>query len=160
MSTAYTGTAATVGAESLSTGAMESGPSALAANWLATVDRRVRDSIAPDDQVGTQPGQWLTRNVANSAIEFFEMASNYLPGEPYIYSSNGADLIADFKTKHGMMTVVVSASGLSIYATVNGMPQGEKHIDLRTANPKNLQTELQPLAILLSSGKNVPSLGT
>jgi hypothetical protein len=156
--TAYTGTATSVGTQTNSTGAMETGPSVLAANWLANVQRRVRDSIIPDDKSQVQSGQWLTRDVANSAILFFQMASDVLPGEPYIYSSNGADLIAEFKSKFGVMTSVVSGPVITVYATVNGV-QGEKHIDLRTASPKSLQDELNPLMIWLSSGKDGPSLG-
>lgn len=151
--TAYRGTATSVGTESISTGAMEKGPSTLAATWLANVERRLRDSIVPDDKTEVHSGQWLARDVANSAIRFFEMASNLLPGEPYIYSSNGTDLIAEFRTDRGMMTSVVSGPDLHIYTTVNGVLQGEKRIDLRSANPKSLQAELKPLTILLSSLK-------
>jgi hypothetical protein len=156
--TAFTGTATTVGTHGTSTGAMETGPSTLAANWLASVQRRVRDSIVPDDKLQAQTGRWLTREVANSAIQFFQMASDVLPGEPYIYSSSGADLIAEFKSKFGVMTSVVSGPVISIYTTVGG-DQDEKHIDLRTATPGSLQTEIKPLMIWLVSGKHGPSLG-
>ena len=156
--TAVTGTATMVGTQSTSTGAMDAGPSTLAANWLASVQRRVRESIVPDDKLQAQTGQWLTREVANSAIQFFQMASDVLPGEPYIYSSSGADLIAEFKSKFGVMTSIVSGPVISIYTAVGGH-QDEKHIDMRTATPGSLQTEIKPLMIWLVSGKHGPSLG-
>jgi hypothetical protein len=157
--TAYFGTSTNIGTQANSTGAMDMGPSSLAANWLANVQRRLRDSIVPDDKAQTRTGQWLTRDVANSAIEFFQMASGVLPGEPYIYSSNGTDLIAEFKGKFGVLTSIVSGPAITIYATVNGV-QSEKHIDLRTASPKSLQNDLNPIMNWLLSGKNGSAVGT
>jgi len=156
--TALLGTA-TSSVETRTAGALETGPSSIAANWLANVERRLRDSIAPPGNTAPQLVQWLSADVANSAIQFFRMASDFLPGEPYIYSSNGSDLIAEFTAKHGTLTSVVSATGLSILATVDGVLQKERVIDLRTASAKTFQSELKPITLQLTRGTHGPTLG-
>jgi hypothetical protein len=73
-----------------------------------------------------------------------------LPSEPFIYSSNGQDLIAEFKTSAGMLTGVISGSSLSVYAKPEGASAQEAHVNLLTATPAVIQAKLKPIASLIS----------
>ena len=67
------------------------GPVPVAAAWLSDVTRRIRDSIVPEERRSENQGQWLNREIAISAITFFELTSDVLPGEPHIYSALSGD---------------------------------------------------------------------
>jgi hypothetical protein len=89
------------------------------------------------------------------------MASSVLPGEPFIYSSNGADLIAEFKTIHGMLTGVIAGPLLTVYAmTVGNTVQKKLDFDLRTVSSGSLQEQLKPMASLIIAGDSGSAVGT
>ena len=76
-------------------------PSRISSQWLGAVLERVQNSIVPKDRESENDGRWLTEEVAASASAFFEMTSDMLPSEPYIYSSQNGDLVAEFDAHHG-----------------------------------------------------------
>jgi hypothetical protein len=132
----------------LSTGAL-SGPDPLSAAWLGAIERRIRDSIVPAERAAENDGRWLSPEVANTAIQFFRQASGVLPGEPYIYSSGSGDLIAEFKTRHGLLTSVVTLDKVLAVAMVDGQPR-QITINLETATGGILRRQLQPITDLLN----------
>jgi hypothetical protein len=156
--TAFLGTS--VYLQPQSTGGLENGPSTLSAGWLAAVERRVRDSVEPHNSKEHDTGKWVDQDVALRAMQFFQMASSVLPGEPFIYSSNGEDLIAEFKTIHGVLTGVISGPLLSIYAMTSGNVQKKLNFDLRTISSGSLQEQLKPMASLIIAGGSGSAVGT
>jgi hypothetical protein len=125
-----------------------SGPTPVSANWLAAVERRIRDSVVPQEHAADNDGRWLSQEVANSAIQFFQQASGVLPSEPYIYSSTSGDLVAEFKTRYGVLTSVVTMSKVLAVAMVNDQLK-ELTLNLETATAGTLRQSLQPITDLL-----------
>lgn len=76
--TAFTGTFSSLNMNNVSTGAM-AGPSLVGSPWLASVERRIRDSIAEDVNNRPNDVRWLTQEVAGSALRFFRLTSDLLP---------------------------------------------------------------------------------
>jgi len=134
------------------------GPQAIPAYWLADVERRIRNSVVPTERVQENDGRWISMEVANSAIQFFRQASSLLPGEPFIYSSNAGDLVAEFKAGHGLMTSIVTAGKLMAVAIVDGQTE-EVNVDLTTATEGELRRELKPIADYLRKGQHAGSAG-
>lgn len=104
----------------------KAGPSPSPAKWLADVERRIRNSILPSDSFVANDGRWLAANVANVATSYFQVMSDILPSEPYIYSSRAGDLIAEFRAERGTMTAIVSATYVRTFATVKDEPPFSK----------------------------------
>jgi hypothetical protein len=132
------------------------GPLPVPADWLATVERRIRNSIVPTEHAGENDGRWLRYEVANAAIQFFRQASSLLPGEPFIYSSTSGDLVAEFKSTYGLMTSVVTADKVLAVAMVHGHPE-HVSVNLSNANDSDLRRELMPMADLLRKGQHAGS---
>jgi hypothetical protein len=124
------------------------GPTPVPAPWLAIVERRIRDSVLPRERAAENDGRWLSQEVANSAIQFFQQASGVLPSEPFIYSSTSGDLVAEFKTIRGVLTSVVTQSKVLAVVMVNDQLK-ELTLNLETATPGVLRQSLQPIADLL-----------
>lgn len=139
---------------------MDSGPSPLATDWLASIQRQVWESIGDADKVNSGDGQWLSVEAANTVMRFFRLAADALPGEPFIYKSSAGDLVAEFKAKHGMLTSVVSGSNLMIYPVVDGKLQGENRFDLQTTSAGALQSALRPITLVLCAGDHGEAVGT
>lgn len=137
---------------------MVTGPQPVPAAWLADVERRIRNSVVPTEHVLDNDGRWISLEVANSAIQFFRQASAVLPGEPFIYSSNSGDLVAEFKALHGLMTSVVTVGKLMAVAIVDGQAQ-QVNVDLTTATEGELRRELKPIAEYLRKGQHAGSAG-
>lgn len=157
--TAYSGTFSSLNFNDVSTGAM-GGPSQVGSAWLAVVERRIRDSIAADADKRPHDVRWLTEEVAGSALRFFRLTSDLLPSEPYIYGTDSGDLVAEFKSKHGALTSIVSGNMLLNYVVVDGMVQHEDPINLATVNAGALQEKLRPIMWLLIKGKNGSAMGS
>jgi hypothetical protein len=143
----------------LTTTGMVTGPLPVPAQWLGDVERRIRNSIVPAERAQENDGRWISLEVANSAIQFFRQASTVLPGEPFIYSSNSGDLVAEFKALHGLMTSVVTAGKLMAVAIVDGQTE-EVNVDLTTATESELRRELKPIADYLRKGQHAGSAGS
>jgi hypothetical protein len=67
-------------------------------------------------------GCWLSRDVADAANAFFQKTADLLPEEPFIYSSQRGDLVAEFKAERGTMTSIVSPTFVVLFAVIDGMP--------------------------------------
>lgn len=130
----------------VSTGAM-AGPSLVGSPWLASVERRIRDSIAEDVNNRPNDVRWLTQEVAGSALRFFRLTSDLLPGEPYLYGTNSGDLVAEFKAKNGTLTSIVSGNMLLNYVVIGGVVHSAEPINLATVNAGTLLDKLHPLAV-------------
>lgn len=94
--------------------------SAPIAEWLPVVERRIQNSILPDEYGPPQSSEWLSESVGQAALNFFRNVSDLLPSEPYIYSSLRGDLVAEFAASRGTMTAVVSSGVISIFANIDG----------------------------------------
>lgn len=156
--TSYSGTLSTLNLENTFTGAME-GPSPIGTDWLATVERRIRESIAQDADKRSKDVRWLTIEAASSALRFFRLASDALPGEPYIYGTAEGEVVAEFKAKHGTLTSIVSGNTLRNYAVIDGTVQSEEPVDLATVNAGMLQAKLRPITQRLVTGKHGAAVG-
>jgi hypothetical protein len=135
------------------------GPSTGPASWLASVERRIRNSIVPEGREAQNDGRWLTYDIANAATVFFQTASDVLPSEPYIYSSLAGELVAEFKAEHGTMTSLISKTQLISLAVVDGLPI-ETRIDLGVLSSSTIRKELNSIMIMLRTGKNGRTVGS
>jgi hypothetical protein len=91
-------------------------------SWLPTVEERIRASVSPDEFWGEPSSEWLTQNAAFAAIAFFRAAAGLLPTEPYIYATSVGDLVAEFETKNGSMTSVVSDDQTILFVVLASDP--------------------------------------
>jgi hypothetical protein len=134
------------------------GPSFGPASWLASVERRIRNSIVPHGREVENDGRWLSYDIANAATSFFQTASDVLPSEPYIYSSLGGDLVAEFKAEHGTMTSVISDKFLVSMVVVDGEPI-ETRIEFGVVSPATIRRELTSIMTMLRTGKHGKAMG-
>src|ERR1700692_1587910 len=134
------------------------GPSVGPASWLASVERRIRNSIVPPGREAENDGRWLTYEIANAATSFFQTASDVLPSEPYIYSAQGGDLVAEFKGEHGTMTSVISSSHLIALAVIDGVPM-ETRMWLGAVSSSTVRKQLNSVMIMLRTGNNGRTVG-
>lgn len=135
------------------------GPQPTPARWLADVERRIRDSIVPENHIDDNDGRWINLDVANSAIQFFRQASELLPGEPFIYSSGSGDLVAEFKARFGMMTSVVMTDKFLAMVVMDGQSEPIT-VKLGSATESELKRELKPLTDFLTTGHHARPAGT
>ena len=104
------------------------GPNRLAADWLGAVQDRIHQSIVPRGK--ENDGRWLSEEIAAAGSVFFELTSDILPGEPYLYSSKRGDLVAEFETEHGVMTGIITQEVAVLFAVVDGIPvEGKLALD-------------------------------
>lgn len=128
-------------------------PSRISSQWLAAVQERVQNSIVPKDCESENDGRWLTEDIAASASAFFEMTSDLLPSEPYIYSSQNGDFVAEFDANHGTMTGIITKSFVVLFAVVDGVPI-ERRLVLGSDSPRPLRREMQLLTEMLRTGRH------
>ncbi len=95
----------------------------------------------------------MTEDIATSASAFFEMTSDVLPSEPYIYSSQNGDLVAEFDASHGTMTGIIAKNLVVLFAVVDGVPI-ERRVVLGSDSPRPLRRELQYLTEMLRTGQH------
>ena len=89
-------------------------------DWLKRVTKRIVFSTASDStQLETQPGRWLSKDVADAGVSFFANASALLPSEPYIYASLDGHLVAEFRGGKGSLTVIISPEATVLFASTN-----------------------------------------
>jgi hypothetical protein len=97
-------------------------PSPIRPRWFATTQKRIYASVRPNERARMNDGCWLSRDVADAANAFFQKTADLLPEEPFIYSSQRGDLVAEFKAERGTMTSIVSPTFVVLFAVVDGMP--------------------------------------
>jgi hypothetical protein len=124
----------------------------VSAKWLGAVQKRITDSIAIAGASPSVEGSYLDQTIAHSANSVFEMTSDILPSEPFIYRSKGGDLVAEFQADYGKLTAIISQSYVIAFASV-GEVAVEKHINLEEANFRTLRTELQKITKALCTGR-------
>jgi hypothetical protein len=90
------------------------------APWFGAVQRRLMASIGTYGSKELESGAALTKEVVTAANSFFAAASNLLPGEPYLYGLPHGRLVAEFTTRAGGMTVVISEKGALAMTSVGG----------------------------------------
>ena len=156
---AYSGTLSSLNFVTNSTGSLNGGPSPLATSWLSSVQRTVFDSVGSASQVSADQERWLTAEAANTAVRFFQLAADALPGAPVLYKSSVGDLVAEFRGKHGVLTSVVSGNTLMLYPVIDGKLQSENRFDLQNVTASVLQAALRPITDVLNTGDHGPALG-
>lgn len=96
------------------------GPSIIPSAWLPNVERRLRDSTARDAGDAQDDGSTLPPEVVSAAERFFQLTSDILPGEPYLYASTKRDLVAEFHLQNGRMTSIIGSDFVISTAIING----------------------------------------
>jgi hypothetical protein len=124
-----------------------------ASEWLETIQERVRNSIMPIGDEAENDGRWLTQDIADAALEFFQTTSDLLPIEPYIYSSKKGDLVAEFEDKHGNMTCIVSPEFTLLFAVIDGVSI-EKRLFPTKNSLGDLRAEVQQLTKMIRIGRH------
>lgn len=124
--------------------------------WLPKVERRIQDSILPneykeivshDNSISSQ--EWLDEDVAQAAINFFELAADALPGEPHLYASKGGALVAEFESSLGTLTSVISPSAIILFAVKSSDPNSPIEIALQRGSNRMVE-ELRSLKKVLA----------
>jgi len=124
----------------------------LAARWLSAIEQRICGSIMPNGRESENDGRWLQRAIADVGVEFFQSTSDLLPGEPYVYSSQKGDLVAEFEAPHGTMTSIISQTFVLVFAVIDGTSI-EKRVPLSTNGLGALRSELKGLTEMLRTGR-------
>jgi hypothetical protein len=92
-------------------------------SWLYSIERRIKDSIIPDEYKELVSTEWLSENVGRAAVRFFENTADLLPKEPHIYASQSGALVAEFETKTGLLTTVISPEESILFGTNDKTPE-------------------------------------
>src|SRR4026207_1497021 len=94
------------------------GPTQIAPHWLTRVQDRISGSIVPREQESSNDGRWLLPSAAAAACVFFQAAADVLPGEPHISGSQDGELIAEFESKHGRLTSIITDTSVLLFAVI------------------------------------------
>ncbi len=121
-------------------------------SWFYRVQARITRSIIPQGAEAEDDGRWIRQDIADAAVSFFEIASDVLPNEPYIYSSGKGDLIAEYKAAHGTMTNIIKRTQLIAFAVSDSGEPTEKRIDLKKSGAAALRGELRTLTNSIRGG--------
>ena len=124
-------------------------PSPIEPSWMENKLTAIRKSVAPSPQAAIGDGRWLSQNVVNAATDFFRLAGDVLPGEPFIYSSREGDLVAEFEGKHGTMTSIVSSTFVLLFAVIDGVP-----VERTIFETRGIREEVQQLTRSLLAGRD------
>lgn len=129
------------------------GPIPSPAPWLGAVHRRLRESMVPSGKELDNDGRWLSKEAAFAANAFFSSLSDVLPGEPYVYSSNDGDVVAEFKAPYGRMTSVVSSNGVVTLATLRNDEPIVRNLRFGDHGYGAMRNELRSLTAMLVTGR-------
>jgi len=135
------------------------GPRPAPTVWLQNIERRIRNSVVPVGKEHENDGRWLSSEMATAATAFFQLASDVLPGEPHIYSSLSGELIAESKTRHGVMNAVISPRTFVALPVIDGDPQETTRIEWTAANPARLRDTLKQISEKLRNGEHGRAMG-
>lgn len=125
------------------------------APWLGAVQRRLNASIGIEGS--TIDGTWLPEDVVTAANTFFNATSYLFPSEPYIYSSRVGNLVAEFESNLGRMTLILSKDSALALASV-GPEKIQKRIDFASATPARLRSDVSGITDRLRTSHG--SVGT
>jgi hypothetical protein len=125
-------------------------PSPIKPSWFASNQKRIQASVTPNCRDEKNVGQWLSQEVADAAITFFQKTADLLPGEPFIYSSQLGDLVAEFKVENGTLTSIVSPTFVLLFAVIGGVP-----VEKRIFQGGDVRSELHRLVGMLNTGQHV-----
>ena len=130
-------------------------PGNIAPRWLGLVQARVRGSVVQQGQEVSDDGRLLRADVADAALGFFQLMSDLLPGEPFIYGSKRGELVAEFTANHGTLTGIVTPQFVVLFAVVDGVPV-ERRLVLGNDSPglTELRRELHEVTELLCTGQH------
>lgn len=131
----------------------------ISAPWLGILEERIKNSIRDQGASLEEEEALLEKPVAEQAIRFFQATSDILPGEPYIYSSDRGDLIAEHRSPLGHLTNIIGESFLLTFAVVDGKPI-QKTFDIAQCDFQEARRELSKLSKRIrvdSYGKTVGS---
>jgi len=123
------------------------------AEWLNVVEQRILASLPPEGYSVKGDTAWLQPDVASAALDFFKRTSTALPSEPYIYSSQAGDLVAEFPVTHGKMTCIISSKFVLVFAVVNDEVVQKKLLRTPTSLD-SIRSEIQAVTQLLNAGTN------
>lgn len=128
----------------------------LYASWLPVVQERIVASTATDasEVHEIESGQFLRPDIVTAALQFFEKASDVLPGEPYIYASKTGDLVAEFEAPRGTMTTIVSESFALAFAVIAGEQPLERRFALTDDSTEPMRNELKALSDRMRTEQN------
>ena len=76
-----------------------------------------------------------------------------LPGEPFIYSARGGDLVAEFQGAHGTLTGILSETFVVLFAVVDGVSVTNK-ISLSGGISAECRPILERLTNQIRTGQN------
>ena len=91
-------------------------------NWLPDVERRIVRSIMPADLNSPDSGEWLTLDIANAGLAFFNTTADLLPSEPFIYCAGKGDLVAEFERETNPLTIIVSLDSVLLFSIIDDEP--------------------------------------
>jgi hypothetical protein len=123
------------------------------AEWLNVVEQRILASLPPEGYSVKGNTAWLQPDVASAALDFFKRTSTALPSEPYIYSSQAGDLVAEFPVSHGKMTCIVSTKFVLVFAAVREEVVQKKLLRTPTSL-ESIRSEIQAVTQLFNAGTN------
>jgi hypothetical protein len=112
------------------------------------VQRRLNGSIGVRGSDALQDGTGLRREIVSVANTFFEATSDLLPAEPYLYSSQIGDLVAEFSAPLGRMTMIISTDFAIAHAVVGGQVT-QKTLRLTPDAQSSLRPEIGALTSTL-----------
>ncbi len=135
-----------------SVSAAPSTPTRILPSWLASVERRIKDSIASADDTSID-GQTIGWTIGAQAISFFQHYADLLPGEPYLYSSLRGDLVADFHTKQGSLSLILGITSVLGFANV-GEEVIPVVIDIRKTDQSRTREQLRRLTNAFRQNKH------
>lgn len=99
--------------------------------WLPSVERRITDSVVPAEYQEESTPEWLTEEVAQAAVRFFQNTADVLPGEPHLYASKTGALVAEFETPTGALTTVVSPETTILFGVRANQPNSPFEVTIR-----------------------------
>jgi hypothetical protein len=116
--------------------------------WLASIQRRIRDSVAIDQRMRTEEGRWLSPEVADVASSFFREYAGSLPSEPHIYSSMQGHLVAEFLAGGGALTIIIATERIILFASIGDEPV-QVNLELAEVTPPAVVQVLKNLTVKL-----------
>lgn len=118
-------------------------------DWTDRTLRSLRDSVVPSPQDPADDGRWLSQDTVNAASDFLLGVADLLPGEPFIYSSRAGEFVAEFASRPGSLTAVVSQECVLLFAAVDGVP-----VTREVRDSRRLREEVQQMTRALRSGQH------
>jgi hypothetical protein len=123
------------------------------AEWLNVVEQRIISSTPAEGYPTKGNTAWLQPQVGRAALDFFKQTSTALPGEPYIYSSEAGELVAEFAALRGKMTCIISPDFVLVFVATDSEIIERKFLPNREG-ANTLRSDIQKMTAVLNSGKN------